>query len=61
MAIPTYDELMYPVLKVLGDGKERSGEEITNIIADQLNLTEEERNRVSICTLNEWLYKVEDV
>ena len=46
MAIPTYDELMYPVLKVLGDGKERSGEEITNIIADQLNLTEEERNRI---------------
>lgn len=46
MAIPTYDELMYPVLKVLGDGKERSGEDITNIIADQLNLTEEERNRI---------------
>lgn len=46
MAIPTYDELMSPVLKLLSDGVERSGEDITNTIADQLNLTEEERNRI---------------
>jgi restriction system protein len=46
MAIPTYDELMVPVLKVLSDGSEHSGDDITNIIADQLNLTEEERNRI---------------
>lgn len=46
MAIPTYDELMVPVLKVLSDGMEHSGDEITNIIADQLKLTEEERNRI---------------
>ena len=46
MAIPTYDELMSPVLKLLCDGVERSGEDITNTIADQLNLTEEERNRI---------------
>lgn len=46
MAIPTYDELMYPVLKVLSDNIERSGEEISNIIADELNLSEEERNLI---------------
>lgn len=46
MAIPTYDELMSPVLKLLSDGVERSGEDITNTIADQLNLTTEERNRI---------------
>lgn len=46
MSIPSYNELMYPVLKILSDKKERSGEDITNIIADQLNLTEEERSRI---------------
>lgn len=46
MAIPTYDELMYPVLKVLSDNNERSGDEISNIIADELKLSEEERNRI---------------
>ena len=46
MAIPTYDELMYPVLKVLSDNIERSGEEISNIIADELKLSDEERNRI---------------
>lgn len=46
MAIPTYDELMSPVLKLLSDGVERSGEDITNTIANQLNLTEEERSRI---------------
>ena len=46
MAIPTYDELMSPILKLLSDGVERSGEDITNTIANQLNLTEEERSRI---------------
>lgn len=46
MAIPTYDELMSPVLKLLSDGVERSGDDISNIIANQLNLTEEEKNRI---------------
>ena len=43
MAIPDYQKLMYPVLKFLGDKKEHSGIEITNAIADQFKLTEEER------------------
>ena len=46
MAIPTYDELMSPVLKLLSDGVERSGDDISNTIANQLNLTEEEKNRI---------------
>ena len=46
MPIPQYDKLMYPVLNLLSDNIERSGEEITNIIAKQLHLSEEEINRV---------------
>ena len=46
MAIPTYEKLMLPVLKVLGDNKERTGAEISKIIANQLNLTEEEYNKI---------------
>ena len=53
MTIPTYDELMSPVLKLLSDGVERSGEDITNTIADQLNLTEEERNRITVAAVTE--------
>lgn len=45
MSIPQFDKLMYPVLKLLSDNIERSGEEVTNIIAKQLNLSEEEINK----------------
>lgn len=43
MPIPDYEKLMYPVLKFLGDKKEHSGTEITNVLADKLKLTEQER------------------
>lgn len=43
MPIPDYEKLMYPVLKFLGDKKEHSGAEITNVLADKLKLTEQER------------------
>lgn len=43
MSIPDYEKLMYPVLKFLGDKKEHSGIEITNVLADILKLTEQER------------------
>ena len=46
MAIPTYERLMLPVLKVLGDNIERTGAEISQIIAKQINLSEEEYNRI---------------
>lgn len=46
MAIPTYEKLMLPVLKVLGDNVERTGVEISQIIAKQINLSEEEYNKI---------------
>ena len=46
MAIPKYNELYPNVLNVLSDGKEHSIHEIDEIISDQLNLTEEERNEM---------------
>ena len=46
MAIPDYDMLMLPVLKLLGDGIEHSALEITDALADKLKLTEEERTRI---------------
>lgn len=46
MAIPKYNELYPNVLKVLSDEKEHSIHEIDDIISDQLNLTEEERNEM---------------
>lgn len=46
MTIPDYEVLMLPVLKLLGDGIERSALEISNTLADQLKLTEEERARI---------------
>ena len=46
MAIPKYNELYPNVLKVLSDEKEHSIHEIDEIISDQLNLTEEERNEM---------------
>ena len=46
MAIPKYNELYPSVLKALSDEKEHSIHEIDEIISDQLNLTEEERNEM---------------
>ena len=46
MAIPAYEKLMLPVLQILSDGKEYSGSDIANLIADKLNLSDEERTRL---------------
>lgn len=46
MAIPKYNELYPNVLKVLSDEKEHSIHDIDDIISDELNLTEEERNEM---------------
>jgi restriction system protein len=43
MAIPDYHTLMLPVLKVLGDGRERRFNELLPTLADKFQLTEEER------------------
>lgn len=46
MAIPKYNELYPNVLNVLSDGNEYSTRDMDEIIIDQLNLTEEERNEM---------------
>lgn len=42
MAIPDYEKLMYPVLKVLGEKKELSGSQIENMVAKAINLSNED-------------------
>jgi len=43
MAIPDYQSIMLPLLKLAGDQQEHKMKEITDTLADQFNLTEEER------------------
>ena len=42
MTIPAHDDLMLPFLKILADGKEHRITDITNILAKEFNLSEEE-------------------
>jgi restriction system protein len=42
MAIPTYEQLMLPLLKLLADGKERRVMEVTGILGETLGLSKEE-------------------
>jgi restriction system protein len=44
MAIPGYQDLMLPLLKFVSDGKEYSLREIIERLAEEFNLSEEERN-----------------
>src|SRR6266404_8807340 len=46
MAIPKYDEIMLPLLKVLSDGKTHPKRELTEKMADHFHLTPEERGRM---------------
>jgi restriction system protein len=43
MAIPKYDEMMLPMLRVLADGAEHSQRELAEQIADHFKLTPQER------------------
>ncbi len=43
MAIPDYQSIMLPLLKLAGDQQEHKMKEVTDTLADQFNLTEEER------------------
>lgn len=45
MAMPTYEDIMLPFLKRLADGQVHSLKELRQVLADDLQLTEEERNR----------------
>lgn len=44
MAIPDFQTLMLPVLKILGDNQEHKNMDIVDTVASQFNLSEEERN-----------------
>jgi len=47
MTVPDYQSLMLPLLKVLGDGEEHSLHEVIETLADQFELTEEEKRSTS--------------
>ncbi|HOG19296.1 MAG TPA: restriction endonuclease [Salinivirgaceae bacterium] len=44
--IPSYEEIMLPLLKMLSDGKEYSLQEADDFLSGQFNLTEEERREL---------------
>jgi restriction system protein len=46
MAIPKYDEIMLPLLKVLSDGQSHTKRELTEKMADHFQLTPEEREQM---------------
>lgn len=46
MAIPKYDELMKPMLEVLGDGNPYKMKALERILAEKENLTEEEKQEL---------------
>jgi restriction system protein len=46
MAIPKYDEIMLPLLKVLSDGQAHTKRELTEKMADHFGLTPEEREQM---------------
>lgn len=46
MAIPDYQSLMLPFLKILGDGQEHTIDELTETLAQQVGLTPEERSEI---------------
>lgn len=46
MAVPDFQSLMLPLLKALGDGEEHSLHEVIESLADQFELTDEERREL---------------
>jgi restriction system protein len=44
--IPSYEEIMLPLLKMLSDGQEHSLQEADYFLSDQFNLTEDERREL---------------
>jgi len=43
MAVPKYSEMLLPMLKVMRDGQERQINEVVDLVADYMNLSEEDR------------------
>lgn len=46
MAIPDFQTLMLPILKVAGDGQEKRIGDVINLLANEFGLTEEERRQL---------------
>jgi|SRR5579871_314224 len=46
MAIPDYQSLMLPILKIAGDGNQHSTRETITLLADQFGLTDAERKQM---------------
>jgi len=46
MAIPTYDEFMYPFLEAIGDGNEYKFRDLIEILSEKFELTEEEKTEL---------------
>lgn len=46
MAIPTYEELMLPLLNLVKDGNEYSRRQVTDSLANEFRLTDEEKTRM---------------
>jgi restriction system protein len=55
MAIPKYDEMMLPLLQLLGDGQEHHQRDLAAKIADHFQLTDEERNLMLPSTQSTYL------
>ena len=46
MAIPDFQSVMLPLVKVLGDGQERTMREVTDLLAESFHLTDQEREEL---------------
>jgi restriction system protein len=55
MAIPKYDEIMLPLLKVLSDGQEHHKRDLAAKMGDYFNLTEAERTQLLPSTRSTYL------
>jgi restriction system protein len=46
MAIPDFQSVMLPLVKILGDGQERTMREVTDLLAESFQLTDQEREEL---------------
>ena len=46
MAIPDFQSVMLPLVKILGDGQERTMREVTDLLAESFHLTDREREEL---------------
>jgi restriction endonuclease Mrr len=53
MAVPDFQSLMLPLLKIAGDGNEHSTSEAIETLAQQFGLDETDRNEISMFALLE--------